>query len=137
MPNLDKLFNNSIGFDSIFNRLYDEPINYPPYNIVQESDTEYTITLALAGFTEDDVSIEQRKNRLVVKGSVSTETKTYIHRGIGKRSFERTFFISDHVEVTSASMENGLLNISLVKNIPEELQPKRIEIQRKRHLLVE
>ncbi|MCL4165596.1 UNVERIFIED_CONTAM: hypothetical protein GTU68_005627 [Idotea baltica] len=103
---------------------------YPPYNIEVVDENEYRITLALAGFQLSDLSIEQENNVLTVKGGQSEdkETQKYLYQGIATRDFERKFQLSDHVEVTAAALENGLLHIDLVREIPEAMKPRSIAI---------
>lgn len=132
------LFRSSVGFDRM-SRMLDTAMqqaehvdNYPPYNIEKTSDDAYRITLAVAGFSQDDIEITAQENQLVVKASHNAEAeqeKTYLHRGIAGRAFERSFQLADHIRVVSAEMENGLLHISLEREIPEELKPRKIEVK--------
>jgi molecular chaperone IbpA len=132
------LFRSSVGFDRM-SRMVDAAMqqaervdNYPPYNIEKASDDAYRITLAVAGFSQDDIEITAQENQLVVKASHNVEAeqeKTYLHRGIAGRAFERSFQLADHIRVVSAEMENGLLHISLEREIPEELKPRKIEVK--------
>lgn len=103
---------------------------YPPYNVQVVDENEYRITLALAGFKLSDLTIEQENNLLTVKGGQSEEKENqqYLYRGIATRDFERKFQLADHVEVTSAAFENGLLHIDLVREIPEAMKPRTIAI---------
>ena len=124
----------TIGFDRLFNEiersLPGTANTYPPYNIAKISDDEYVISLAVAGFAMDNLNITKDKNALRVEGTspkVSEEVQ-YLHKGIGARQFRREFTLADHVEVKSATLELGMLNIQLVREVPAELQPKRIEI---------
>jgi len=135
----DRVKTYSIGFDRMFDRLFDDSFvttanNYPPYNIVKVSDTDYAIQIAVAGFGKDDIEIETKENTLTVKsvekkdGEVVDDT-TYLHKGISNRAFRRSFTIADDVVVKGASFENGLLNIDLERIIPEEKKPRVIEIK--------
>ncbi len=123
----------TIGFDRLFNEIernLPSANTYPPYNIAKISDDEYVISLAVAGFAMDNLNITKDKNALRVEGTspkVSEEVQ-YLHKGIGARQFRREFTLADHVEVKSATLELGMLNIQLVREVPAELQPKRIEI---------
>ena len=130
------LYRSSVGFDQLAN-LMDRVLtndvsqsSYPPYNIEKTAEDAYRISLAVAGFGSDDLSIEVKENALLVtakKGAESTE-KTYLHRGIATRAFERRFHLADHVRVTGASHTDGMLHIDLQREIPEALKPRRIEI---------
>jgi molecular chaperone IbpA len=140
IPNLHKF---GIGFDNIFDELsrinaqQANAPNYPPYNIIKHDEDHFSIALAIAGFTPEDVSITLEKKMLTIKGEqrqslddLEKETE-YLHRGISARNFVRTFTIAEHVEVTSAEAEHGILNINLKREIPEEQKPKNIPIQQK------
>ena len=132
------LFRHSVGFDR-FQRLLDESTRmgstntYPPYNIVQTGEDGYRISIALAGFSEQDLDVTAKENTLVVSGTVSQddEGKTYLHHGIAGRAFERRFDLADYIKVVNASLVNGLLNIDLVREIPEEKKPRKITIETK------
>ena len=135
----DRVKTYSIGFDRMFDRLFDDSFvtttnNYPPYNIVKVSETDYAIQIAVAGFGKDDIEIETKENTLTVKsvekkdGEVVDDT-TYLHKGISNRAFRRSFTIADDVVVKGASFENGLLNIDLERIIPEEKKPRMIKIK--------
>ena len=131
------LYRSSIGFDR-FASLLDHALRsdqnnngYPPYNIEVLDENRYAITLAVAGFSRDELSIEVEQGVLTVKGSKDSDSKEqrqYLHRGIANRSFERKFNLAEFVEVTDASSDDGLLTISLVKEIPEKMKPKQIAI---------
>ena len=123
----------------MFDRLLDDSFvtttnNYPPYNIVKVSDTDYAIQIAVDGFGKDDIEIETKENSLTVKsvdkkdGEVVDDT-SYLHKGISNRAFKRTFTIADDVVVKDATFENGLLNIDLERIIPEEKKPRKIFIR--------
>ena len=135
---LTPLYRSTVGFDRLANVLdqvmtADVGTNtYPPYNIEKTGDDAYRITIAVAGFAESELEIEARDGQLVVTGRKSAtegETKpTYLHRGIATRAFERRFQLADHVRAHEATTENGLLHIDLVREVPEALKPRRIEI---------
>jgi molecular chaperone IbpA len=132
---LTPLYRSSIGFDR-FGSLLDSALRaeqtagYPPYNIEVVNENEYTITLALAGFDEADIDIQTEKGVLTIRGkkSAKQETSKYLHRGIANRSFERKFNLADHVEVRGATLDKGLLSINLLREIPDAMKPKKIEI---------
>lgn len=131
---LSPLYRSTIGFDRVFNLLdgaADAGAGYPPYNIERVGENDYTITMAVAGFGEDDLNIEVKENTLTVSGHREDDTtdKEFLHRGIATRTFDRRFQIADHVEIKGARLENGLLTIELERVIPESLKPRRIEIQ--------
>ena len=126
----------TIGFDRLFNELNQQFANsksqgYPPYNIAQINDDEYMISIAVAGFGMDCLDITKDKNILVIEGTTpkGDEEVNYLHKGIGGRNFRREFTLADHVEVENASLELGMLNIYLKREVPEALQPKKIEIR--------
>lgn len=130
------LYRSTVGFDRLA-RLFDTASDldrggstYPPYDIVRLDEHDYRITMAVAGFAEDEISIESKENTLTISGQKKEqdEDKTYLHRGIAARTFERRFELADHVIVTGASLQNGLLHVELVRQIPEEKKPRRIEI---------
>lgn len=132
------LLRSSIGFENI-NRLIDLATRaadgdsaFPPYNIEKVGDDSYRITMALAGFSPADLDITVQENTLLVTGRGTEENKsegrTFLHRGIAKRSFERRFQLADVIKVTNASYENGLLNIDLVREVPEHKKPRKVEI---------
>ncbi len=134
---LSPLYRSSVGFDRLFNMLdgassTDTSNGYPPYNIERVDDTVYAITMAVAGFAEEDISIEVKENALTVSGKHLDETETkereFLHRGIATRAFERRFQLADHVVVKGAGLENGLLTLELERVIPEALKPRRIDI---------
>ena len=130
------LFRSTVGFDRM-QRLFEaasraeEPnASYPPYNIEARGDNAYRITMAVAGFTADDIDLTAKDNTLVVsaKSRAETEGKTYLHRGLAARAFERRFELAEFIKVAGASLENGLLHVDLVREIPEERKPRKIEI---------
>ncbi len=129
------LYRNSVGFDRLAS-LMDTAMRsdstsggYPPYNIESLEDNHYAITLAVAGFTQEEIDINVEKGVLTVRGKKEKdESRNYLHQGIAYRTFERKFNLADYVEVKGASMNNGLLTIDLVKEIPEAMKPRKIEI---------
>jgi molecular chaperone IbpA len=130
------LYRTSVGFDRLASLMssatrQDQGNSYPPYNIRITSEDHYRITMAVAGFSEDDIAITSEQNRLVVTGKSaddSEEQGEYLHRGIATRAFERRFNLADHVNVIGASLENGLLHIDLEREIPEAMKPRTIKI---------
>lgn len=128
------LYRLAIGFDRMMDLLQDtlesEPgDNYPPYNIEKTGEDTYRITFAVAGFGLDDLSVTQEQNTLVVAGKrPDDDNKTYLHQGIAGRAFLRRFGLADFVKVTGAHLENGLLSVDLVREMPEEMKPRRIAI---------
>lgn len=132
---LTPLYRSSIGFDRLAS-LLDSSLKsdgsvtgYPPYNIEVLDDNRYGISLAVAGFAEDELDIKVEKGVLTIRGQKETEgERKYLHHGIANRAFERKFNLADYVEVTGAELKNGLLTISLVKEIPEAMKPKTIAI---------
>jgi molecular chaperone IbpA len=132
------LYRSTVGFDRLANMLdraltTDAGTNtYPPYNIEKSGDDTYRISIAVAGFSEDELSVEMRDGQLVIaakKAEVDTpDTVTYLHRGIASRAFEKRFQMADHVRPVKAETKDGLLHIDLVREVPEALKPRRIEI---------
>ena len=127
------LFRSSVGFDRVpmllSHAMQREEGGYPPYNIEKCGEDQYRIVMAVAGFSKDDLEIVAEHNRLTVRGRIKDrEGKTYLHRGIATRSFQRQFDLADFVEVTGATMGDGLLVIDLKRELPEELKPRTIEI---------
>jgi molecular chaperone IbpA len=130
------LYRSTVGFDRLFNLLdsvtgFDESVPaYPPYNIERLGDNEYRITMAVAGFGQDEINVEVKEQALTVTGSKKAEEKErqFLHRGIAARSFERRFQLADHVEVKGADLKDGLLHLELVRNVPERLKPRTIAI---------
>ncbi|WP_170518398.1 Hsp20 family protein [Ruegeria atlantica] len=126
----------TIGFDQIadmMDRVLTNDVaqpSYPPYNIEKTDADTYRISVAVAGFSENDLSVEVKENALIVAGKKTAEDqeRSYLHRGIATRAFERRFALADHVRVTGANHENGMLNIDLKREVPEALKPRRIEI---------
>lgn len=129
------LFRSAIGFDRLADALETarrtDPNGYPPYNIELTGEDHYRITMAVAGFSSDELDIEVHQNKLKVSGSkkADDEQRQYLYRGIANRSFERVYQLADHVQVEAAEVKDGLLHIDLVREIPEAMKPRRIEIQ--------
>ncbi|PTX54730.1 molecular chaperone IbpA [Litoreibacter ponti] len=131
------LYRATVGFDRVadlMDRVLTSEVNttYPPYNIEKTNDDAYRISVAVAGFSEADLSVEQRENALIVaaKKADEGEDKTYLHRGIATRAFEKRFHLADHVRVTGASHADGMLHIDLVREVPEALKPRTIAISK-------
>ena len=132
------LYRSTVGFDRLFSMLdtVGQPDNgqtYPPYNIERTGEDAYRISMAVAGFGEDEISIEAHRNVLTVKGEKAeerSEENEFLYRGIAARAFERRFQLADFVEVSGAELKNGLLHIELKRNIPDEMKPRKIEIAR-------
>ena len=126
------LYRSTVGFDRLFSMLDATPDtpSYPPYNIERTGENAYRITMAVAGFRQDDLSIEAKEHVLSVKGGRPDERDgaEFLHRGIAARAFERRFQLADFVEVKGASLENGLLHIDLARELPEAMKPRRIDI---------
>ena len=133
LPNFHRA---TIGFDRLFEQMNTQFANspngngYPPYNIAQINEDEYMISLAVAGFGMDNLEITKDGDQLKIEGTApkGDEEVNYLHKGIGGRNFSREFTLADHVEVESAGLELGMLNIHLKRNVPDELQPKKIKI---------
>lgn len=140
MRNLDlaPLYRATVGFDrlaDVMDRALTADLaapTYPPYNIEKTGDDNYRISVAVAGFSSDDLSVELRDGAVIVSAKKATEDedRTYLHRGIATRAFERKFTLADHVRIDGASHVDGMLHIDLVREIPEALKPRRIEIAR-------
>ncbi|QQO14750.1 Hsp20 family protein [Bradyrhizobium diazoefficiens] len=131
---LAPLWRSTIGFDRLFDLLEDSGgwtggDNYPPYDIQRVGEDHYQISLALAGFTPDEVSITAEQNTLTVEGrKADTSSHQYLYQGISSRPFRRTFNLAEYVQVKGASFENGMLNIDLVREIPDAMKPRQIAI---------
>lgn len=131
---LSPLYKTAIGFDRLAGLLNDVQrnsveVNYPPYNIELISDDEYRIVMAVAGFDLSELEIETEQQALKVVGRKAQKAEsTYLHRGIATRDFEHKFQLADHVKVTDANLENGLLLIDLVREVPEALKPRKVAI---------
>jgi molecular chaperone IbpA len=130
------LYRASVGFDQIadmMDRVFTNDVaqpTYPPYNIEKTDDNAYRISIAVAGFSDADLTVEVKQNALIVAARKADEDseKSYLHRGIATRAFERRFHLADHVRVTGAAHVDGMLHIDLMREIPEALKPRRIEI---------
>jgi molecular chaperone IbpA len=131
------LYRSTVGFDRLFDLLdssvsgFDASVPaYPPYNIERLGENDYRITMAVAGFSEDELKIDVKEQTLNVKGEKKAEDKErqFLHRGIATRTFDRRFQLADHVEVKGAEIKDGLLHIDLVRNVPERLKPRTIAI---------
>jgi molecular chaperone IbpA len=135
---LSPLFRSTVGFDRLSNlidtafKIDERALNYPPYNIAKLSEDEYEITMAVAGFKLSELNVTVEQNTLIVSGASAEKQddkeKTYLHRGIANRGFERKFSLADHVKIVGATLNDGLLTLQLVREIPEESKPKRIAI---------
>ena len=130
------LYRSAVGFDRLMNVLDAAQKNgaadgYPPYNIEKTSEDSYQITLAVAGFGSADLDVEVRDGQLVIvgKGDSEEQDKQFLHRGIARRAFERRFQLADHVEVKAADLVDGLLKVTLVREIPEAMKPRKIDIR--------
>ena len=132
------LYRSTVGFDRLFSMLdtlaqpEGSQTAYPPYNIERTGEDAYRITMAVAGFGENEISIEAHRNVLTVKGEKTDESANegaeLLYRGIASRAFERRFQLADHVEVEGATLKNGLLHVDLKRNVPEEMKPRKIAI---------
>lgn len=137
---LSPLYRSTVGFDRLFNMIdqfsgSDAAAGYPPYNIERTGEHDYRITVAVAGFAESDLSIESRENTLTIRGSREGQAgegpkREVLHQGIAARAFERRFQLADHVQVVGAALENGLLHVDLVREVPEAQKPRQIPIGR-------
>lgn len=132
----NSLYRSTVGFDRLFQLLDgisgidgDTP-TYPPYNIERRGENQYRISMAVAGFTRDELQVDVKESTLSIRGEKKAEDKSaeYLHRGIAQRGFERRFQLADHVEVTGADLVDGLLHIDLVRDLPESMKPRTIEI---------
>lgn len=140
-----------VGFDRLFNELdrvtstTSSSTGYPPYNVISENENDFIVEVAVAGFTQEQLSVEEHDGQLTIKGSKDQfggdaidklakeqKDKKYLHKGISDRNFERSFTLAEHVHVDSAKVENGLLTIKLIREVPKELQPRKIAIEYKK-----
>jgi molecular chaperone IbpA len=130
------LFRSTIGFDRLArmvasaSRVDGSAPSYPPYNIEKTGDDAYRLTMAVAGFSQGELDITVHENTLFVSGKAQTEEERgrYLHRGIARRAFERRFSLADHLKVVGASLDNGLLHVDLVREVPEAMKPRQIKI---------
>lgn len=129
------LFRSTIGFDRLMQLAdtatrVDSGNSYPPYNIESTGENAYRLTMAVAGFAADDIDITVKENTLLIAGKAKKdeETAKYLYRGIARRAFDRRFQLADHLKVVGASLDNGLLHVDLVREIPETLKPRKIAI---------
>jgi molecular chaperone IbpA len=135
---LSPLYRSTVGFDRLLDLvdsvtgLDQAAAGYPPYNIERLGENEYRITMAVAGFSQDELRVDVKEQALSVTGSKKPDDKArnFLHRGIAARNFERRFQLADHVEVKGADIQDGLLHIDLVRNVPERLKPRTIAIGR-------
>ena len=133
---LSPLYKMSIGFDRLAEQFFNDPTfstaqtGYPPYNIAKKEDDVYEVTLAVAGFKKDDIDISLEDGTLVIKGesNVLDESVDYLHKGIAERNFIRTFKLAEFVEVKEAKLEDGILRVSLFRNVPDAMKPQKIKI---------
>jgi molecular chaperone IbpA len=131
----DPLSRFTVGFDELFNTLdrgSAMPVKYPPYNIEKINDDSWAITVAVAGFASEELEVTVEDNQLRITGTKTNDSeknREFIHKGIGNRNFVHTWTLGQHVEVSNAAHENGLLTVSLVRIVPDELKPRRIQIQ--------
>ena len=136
---LSPLFRSTIGFDRMSRlldaamRADDSAVSYPPYNIEVLGENAYRLTMAVAGFGENDINITVQENSLLVSGKTakSDEDKKFLYRGIAGRAFERRFELAEYIKVDSAALENGLLHVELVREVPEAMKPRTIKIETK------
>ncbi|MDX2123562.1 MAG: Hsp20 family protein [Aeromonas hydrophila] len=127
------LYRSAIGFDRLANLIESAASNgnagYPPYNIEQLGDNDYRISMEVAGFTQEELELSFQENLLTVKGNKQADTeRNYLYQGIAERGFERRFQLADYVRVKGADLKNGLLHIELVREVPEAMKPRKIEI---------
>ena len=129
------LYRATVGFDRVFDMLDSmagQPAHggYPPYNIEKTGEDSYRLTMAVAGFSQNEIDITVHENTLIVsaKGEKEGENGRYLHRGIARRAFERRFSLADHLKVTGASLDNGLLHVDVVREVPEAMKPRTIRI---------
>jgi molecular chaperone IbpA len=131
---LTPLYRSTVGFDRLFSMLdgFEAAPGYPPYNIERTGDAAYRISVAVAGFKDDELSIEAKENTLTIKGEKQAKADKsggeMLYQGIAARAFERVFQLADYVQVKGASLENGLLHVDLVREVPEAKKPRRIQI---------
>ena len=140
---LTPLYRSVVGFDRLADLLdaasSEAATGYPPYNIERTGENEYRIEIAVAGFKPEDLNIEVKENLLTVQGrkAANDDTRRFVHRGLAERNFERRFQLADYVVVTEANLSDGLLSISLKRELPEALKPRRIDIATGKSTLIE
>src|SRR6266700_8081073 len=130
------LFRSTIGFDRLARlvdtatRVDSTALSYPPYNIEKTGEDSYRLTMAVAGFAQDELDITVHENTLIVTGKAQTEDENgrYLHRGIARRAFERRFSLADHIKVVGATLANGMLHVDLTRDVPEAAKPRKIQI---------
>jgi molecular chaperone IbpA len=130
------LFRSTIGFDHLMRvldsatRIDQQALSYPPYNIEKTGEDAYRLTMAVAGFSRDELDLTVHENSLIVTGRAKKEDDEarYLHRGIARRAFERRFSLADHIKVVGASLDNGMLHVEMVREVPEALKPRSIPI---------
>lgn len=130
------LFRSTIGFDHLLHLLDSatrgdqQTLSYPPYNIERTGEDAYRLTMAVAGFSRDELDVTMHENSLIVTGRAKKEDDEarYLHRGIARRAFERRFSLADHIKVVGASLDNGMLHVELVREVPESAKPRSIPI---------
>ena len=130
------LFRSTIGFDRLTRlvdaatRVDNSALTYPPYNIEKTGEDSYRLSMAVAGFAPEEIDLTVQENSLLVTGKAKKEDENgrYLHRGIARRAFERRFSLADHIKVTGASLDNGLLHVDLVREVPEAMKPRTIKI---------
>lgn len=135
----------SVGFDRLFDMLEDSTLgqngeNYPPFDLIKLDDNSYRIEIAVAGFRRNEIEITAQQNVLIVRGQkAEDEGANYVHRGIANRTFERRFALADHIQVRGADLKDGMLSLDLIREIPEAMKPRKIEIggQQPRHDTIE
>jgi molecular chaperone IbpA len=133
---LSPLFRSTVGFDRLSrlmdaaSRIDDNAVAYPPYNIERTGDDTYRISMAVAGFGENDLAITTQDNQLLISGKLGKEddNPSFLYRGIAGRAFERRFTLADHIRVNGASLVNGLLHVDLVREVPEAMKPRQVKI---------
>jgi molecular chaperone IbpA len=136
---LSPLFRYSVGFDRMSrlldaaSRMDESPATYPPYNIEKTGEDAYRITMAVAGFGENDINVVVQDNGLSISGKIGKpeDERQFIHRGVAGRSFERRFELAEHIRVVGANLVNGLLHVDLAREVPESLKPRTIKIETK------
>ena len=132
---LAPLYRSTVGFDRLFSMMdgFDAAPGYPPYNIERTGENDYRVTVAVAGFADNELSVEAKENTLTIKGAKQAKEEQngeVLYQGIAARAFERRFQLADHVSATGATTQNGLLHIDLVREVPEAQKPRTLEINK-------